>query len=60
MSTFVFAPHSQGTAQSWQSLARFRALQLDAEGAIADAATQEEVLDLYTFFELLLGVSKLP
>lgn len=39
--TFVFDDRS--LAQSWQSLARFRTLQLDGRGGVVDAGTQAEV-----------------
>lgn len=41
--TFLFDPESASIANTWQSLARFRALSLDGEGAISNTSTDEQV-----------------
>lgn len=41
LSTFVFPPDSGAMAEAWQTLARFEALELDAEGRISGDGDRE-------------------
>ena len=42
VSTFVFDAQARDTAQRWQSLARFRSLQLNDSGGLSDSATKDQ------------------